>query len=65
MSDGYYSQTRSAKTDVNIPKKGIMLVIPTIGEAVQSHRLCHQINKLYHDSPLCGLVDDYETNLVG
>jgi len=64
MSDGYYSQTRSAKTDVNIPKKGIMLVIPTIGEAVQSHRLCHQINKLYHDSPLCALVDDNETNLV-
>ncbi len=64
MSDSYYSQTRSAKTDVNIPKKGIMLVVPTIGEVFQSHQLCNQINKLYHDSPLCALVDDSETNLV-
>jgi 3-deoxy-D-manno-octulosonic-acid transferase len=60
MSDGYYSQTRSAKTDVNIPKKGIMLVVPTIGEVFQSHRLCNEINKLFHDSPLCAIVDDNE-----
>ena len=60
MSDGYYSQTRSAKTDVNIPKKGIMLVVPTIGEVFQSHRLCNEINKLFCDSPLCAIVDDNE-----
>ena len=60
MSDGYYSQARSAKTDVNVPKKGIMLVIPTIGEVFQSHRLCKEVNKLFHDSPLCAIVDDNE-----
>ncbi len=64
MSDGHYSQTLSAKTDVNIPMKGIMLVIPTIGEVFQGHRLCKEINKLFHDNPLCAIVDDNETNLV-
>ena len=64
MSDGYYSQTSSAKTDVNIQKKGIMLVIPTIGEVFQSHRLCKEINKLFHDSPLCAIVDDNEAYRV-
>ena len=64
MSDGYYSQIGSVKADVNIQEKGIMLVIPTIGEVVQSHRLCNQINKLFHDSPLCTLVDDNEAYLV-
>lgn len=59
MREGNYSQACSAKVDVN-PKKreNTLLVIPTIGEIVQSYQLCKDINKLFHDSSICAIVDD-------
>jgi 3-deoxy-D-manno-octulosonic-acid transferase len=40
------------------PKKRILLVMPTVGEAVQGFQLCREIKKAFHDSRIYGVVED-------
>ena len=41
--------------------KSILIVMPTIGEVVQSHQLCMEIKKLFHGIPVRAAVDDNDT----
>lgn len=59
MSAGRYMPAQVAEFDIETePRKSILLVMPTVGEAVQSYQLCGEIKKAFYDSRLYAVVDD-------
>ena len=40
------------------PEKSILLVMPTIGEAVQGYQLCREVKRAFHDRRIYGVVEE-------